>query len=157
MVAQQYPLRPCRRASGDPQEAGFSEETAAFLAAHIVVDRRAGRGTPWGRDARGQRPPADACHRGHGLPGLQHAMHELGHCVEQTFSLTAWIPAALRVPNTAFTEAFAFVFQTRDTTCWAWPKDADARAPGRAKRGGHLLDDVEIAGWPAGHGVWHHM
>lgn len=43
------------------------------------------------------------------------AMHELGHNVEQVFSLEGvghwWLAG---VPNNAFTEAFAFLFQERD-------------------------------------------
>jgi oligoendopeptidase F len=47
--------------------------------------------------------------------GYNIAVHELGHNVEQVFSLNAmdywWLNG---VPNTAFTEALAFVFQNRD-------------------------------------------
>jgi hypothetical protein len=42
-------------------------------------------------------------------------MHELGHCVEQTMTLYDIDHYLLNgVPNTAFTEALAFVFQERD-------------------------------------------
>jgi len=47
--------------------------------------------------------------------GFQVAMHELGHCVEQTISLQkvdSYMMAG--VPNTAISEAFAFIFQNRD-------------------------------------------
>jgi oligoendopeptidase F len=47
--------------------------------------------------------------------GFQVAMHELGHCVEQTISLQkvdSYLMAG--VPNTAISEAFAFIFQNRD-------------------------------------------
>jgi oligoendopeptidase F len=41
-------------------------------------------------------------------------MHELGHCVEQVYTLYDMDYYTLtRVPNTAFTEAFAFVFQNK--------------------------------------------
>jgi hypothetical protein len=47
--------------------------------------------------------------------GFNIAVHELGHNVEQVFSLNAIDHTLLQgVPNTAFTEAFAFVFQARD-------------------------------------------
>jgi oligoendopeptidase F len=47
--------------------------------------------------------------------GYNIALHELGHCVEQVFSLNKVDHTLLQgVPNTAFTEAFAFVFQKRD-------------------------------------------
>jgi oligoendopeptidase F len=47
--------------------------------------------------------------------GFNTAMHELGHTVEQVFTLNDIDYYSLEgVPNTAFTEAFAFVFQERD-------------------------------------------
>jgi len=47
--------------------------------------------------------------------GFNTAMHELGHTVEQVFSLNDMDYYFLHgVPNTAFTEAFAFLFQHRD-------------------------------------------
>jgi hypothetical protein len=47
--------------------------------------------------------------------GFNIAVHELGHNVEQTFSLNAMDYYTLNgVPNAAFTEALAFVFQARD-------------------------------------------
>jgi oligoendopeptidase F len=47
--------------------------------------------------------------------GFNIAVHELGHNVEQVFSLNTIDYYSLNgVPNTAFTEALAFVFQGRD-------------------------------------------
>ncbi|MCK7534347.1 MAG: hypothetical protein MZV63_26685 [Marinilabiliales bacterium] len=47
--------------------------------------------------------------------GYNIAIHEFGHTVEQTISLHDVDHYLLRgVPNTAFTEALAFVFQKRD-------------------------------------------
>ena len=47
--------------------------------------------------------------------GFNVAAHELGHNVEQTFSLKDVDYYSLAgVPNTAFTEAIAFIFQARD-------------------------------------------
>ncbi len=47
--------------------------------------------------------------------GYNIAVHEMGHNVEQVFSLTAIDHTLLQgVPNTAFTEALAFLFQARD-------------------------------------------
>jgi len=49
--------------------------------------------------------------------GYNIAIHEMGHNVEQTFSLNSIDHFMLQgVPNTAFTEAFAFLFQSRDLT-----------------------------------------
>ena len=47
--------------------------------------------------------------------GFNIAVHEMGHNVEQTFSLNDVDSTLLQgVPNTAFTEALAFVFQAHD-------------------------------------------
>ena len=47
--------------------------------------------------------------------GFNIAVHEMGHNVEQTFSLNMIDHTLLQgVPNTAFTEALAFVFQGHD-------------------------------------------
>jgi hypothetical protein len=47
--------------------------------------------------------------------GFNIAVHEMGHNVEQTFSLKNIDYYTLQgVPNTAFTEALAFVFQAKD-------------------------------------------
>src|SRR5919206_952281 len=47
--------------------------------------------------------------------GFNIAVHELGHNVEQVFSLYEVDHTLLQgVPNSAFTEALAFVFQARD-------------------------------------------
>ena len=47
--------------------------------------------------------------------GFNIAVHEMGHNVEQTFSLNDIDHTLLQgVPNTAFTEALAFVFQNHD-------------------------------------------
>ena len=47
--------------------------------------------------------------------GFNIAVHEMGHDVEQTFSLNMVDYTLLQgVPNTAFTEALAFVFQAHD-------------------------------------------
>lgn len=96
---------------------GFSRETAEFLAAHIEVDASRGAGHAMGAEMRQDkahlrtRIPADGMH----YKGFNIAIHELGHNVEQVFSLNKIDYYTLRgVPNTAFTEAFAFVFQSRD-------------------------------------------
>jgi hypothetical protein len=58
------------------------------------------------------------------------AVHELGHNVEQTFSLYDIDSIFLEgVPNTAFTEALAFVFQAHDLELLGLAKpDAQSRA-----------------------------
>jgi oligoendopeptidase F len=77
--------------------------------------------------------------------GYNIAVHELGHNVEQVFSLYSIDHTLLAgVPNTAFTEALAFLFQARDLELLGRPK-----ASGEAERL-KVLDDFwntwEIAG-----------
>jgi oligoendopeptidase F len=53
--------------------------------------------------------------RGMNYKSFNVAAHEMGHNVEQTLSLNEVDYHLLRgVPNTAFTEAFAFLFQSKD-------------------------------------------
>ncbi len=96
---------------------GFSRDRAEYLSARITVDPSRGAGHAWGARMRGDkahlrtRVPED----GMDYKGFNIAMHELGHNVEQVFTLEGVDYYALNgVPNTAFTEAFAFVFQYRD-------------------------------------------
>ena len=96
---------------------GFEEARAAELAANIVVEPARGSGHAWGasmRDAKSHlrtRVGSD----GMDYKGFNIAVHEMGHNVEQTISLNDIDHYLLNgVPNTAFTEALAFVFQKRD-------------------------------------------
>jgi hypothetical protein len=96
---------------------GFSPEKAEFVAGKIDVDPARGSG-----HAAGAQMKSDKAHLRTRVPkggmnykGFNIAIHELGHCVEQTFTLQNVDYYILNgVPNTAFTEAFAFVFQGRD-------------------------------------------
>lgn len=99
------------------EELGFGAERARSLAERIAVDpaRGSGHAQPAGR--RGDRPrlrtrvgPGGMDYKGYNI-----AIHELGHNVEQVVSLyDVDSPLLAGVPNTAFTEALAFVFQARD-------------------------------------------
>ncbi len=96
---------------------GFSKARAEMLAANIVVDPARGSGHAWGAQMRSA--PAHLRTRvekgGMNYKGFNIAVHEMGHNVEQTFSLNMvdhWLLNG--VPNTAFTEALAFVFQAKD-------------------------------------------
>ena len=96
---------------------GFSPEKARFLADHIQVDPARGAGHALG--ARMRRDKAHLRTRvpegGMNFKGFNTAMHELGHNVEQVFSLNGIDFYTMEgVPNTAFTEAFAFLFQGKD-------------------------------------------
>jgi hypothetical protein len=96
---------------------GFTEEKAKYIASKITVDASRGAGHAWGSEMR-----TDKAHLrtrvekgGMNYQGYNVAMHELGHNVEQTLTLYDMDYYLLHgVPNTAFTEALAFLFQKRD-------------------------------------------
>ena len=96
---------------------GFSKDRADYLGSRVLVDPARGSGHAAGAHRR-----ADKAHLrtrvekdGMNFKGYNIAVHELGHNVEQTFSLNDIDSTLLEgVPNTAFTEALAFVFQAHD-------------------------------------------
>ncbi len=95
----------------------FMQETARMLAKNIEVDPARGSGHAWGAQMRSAKARLRTRVEKGGMnyKGFNIAIHELGHNVEQTFSLNKVDHWLLRgVPNTAFTEALAFVFQARD-------------------------------------------
>ena len=96
---------------------GFSKEKAEWLAANIEVDPARGSGHAMGPGHRGDnaRLRTRVGKDGMDYKGFNIAVHEMGHNVEQTFSLKNIDYYTLQgVPNTAFTEALAFVFQAKD-------------------------------------------
>src|SRR5512140_3577296 len=89
--------------------------------------------------------------------GYNIAVHEMGHNVEQTFSLNDNDHSLLQgVPNTAFTEARAFVFQGHDLELLGLTKpDAQSEA---MKTLNDFWGTYEIAGVAlVDMGVWHWM
>lgn len=99
------------------QKLGFENEKAAFLASKIAVDPARGSGHAWGASMKSEKarlrtriPEGGMDYKGYNI-----AIHEFGHNVEQTISLHE-VPYYMMngVPNTAFTEALAFIFQERD-------------------------------------------
>jgi hypothetical protein len=96
---------------------GFTDERARYLADHIAVDPSRGAGHAMGAERRGDKAhlrtrvePGGMDYKGYNI-----AVHELGHNIEQTFSLYDIDYTLIQgVPNTAFTEALAFLFQARD-------------------------------------------
>ena len=96
---------------------GFSFTKADEISSRITVDASRGAGHAWGAAMKG-----DIAHLrtrigqdGMDYKGYNIAMHELGHNVEQTITLYDVDHYFLNgVPNTAFTEAVAFIFQTKD-------------------------------------------
>lgn len=96
---------------------GFSPMESKEIASHIVVEPARGSGHAWpclGRkeDARLRtRIPAS----GMDYKGYNIAVHEFGHCVEQVLDMYFIDHYMLSgVPNTAYTEASAFLWQHRD-------------------------------------------
>ncbi|MCP3977715.1 MAG: hypothetical protein GY716_00095 [bacterium] len=137
---------------------GFAADKAAWLSDHIVVDPSRGAGHAMGAVRR-----EDQAHLrtrfgpdGMDYKGYNIAVHELGHNVEQVYSLNGidhwWLNG---VPNTAFTEALAFVFQNRDLELLGFPDDgAESRHLealdtlwGTAEIGGVALVDMGVWRW----------
>jgi hypothetical protein len=119
IVAARYPDAEAFRADIPRmlEQLGFAPETARFLADHIDVHPSRGAGHAYGPGIPGD--PAFLRSRveqgGMDYKGYNIAVHELGHNVEQVLSLNRIDHTLLRgVPNNAFTEALAFVFQARD-------------------------------------------
>jgi len=96
---------------------GFSKERARYLADNILVEPARGSGHAWGAGMRGahSRLRTRVGKDGMDYKGFNIAVHEMGHNVEQTISLNNVDHTLLQgVPNTAFTEAIAFLFQAND-------------------------------------------
>lgn len=96
---------------------GFTPEKAKEIASHITVDPARGSGHAWGAQMKGDRAHLRTRigKAGMDYKGYNIAVHELGHNVEQTISLYMVDNYMMQgVPNTAFTEAFAFAFQKHD-------------------------------------------
>ena len=96
---------------------GFKPEIAKEIASHITVDAARGSGHAWGALRKGDKAHLRTriAKTGMDYKGYNIACHELGHNVEQTISLYLvdnYMMAG--VPNTAFTEAYAFTFQKHD-------------------------------------------
>jgi hypothetical protein len=99
------------------RQLGFENKTADFIASKIDVDAARGSGHAMRASMRDMpshlrtRVGAD----GMDYKGYNIAIHELGHNVEQTISVHMVDNYFINgIPNTAFTEALAFMFQKRD-------------------------------------------
>jgi hypothetical protein len=96
---------------------GYSKERAEELCQYIAVDAARGSGHAMGASMRDDvsRLRVRIPETGLNYNGFNVAMHEFGHNVEQTVSLydvENYLNSG--IPNTAFTEALAFLFQKRD-------------------------------------------
>jgi hypothetical protein len=119
IAAQKYPgLEAFRVGIGDILvKLGFPRERAEFIAPLIRVDPARGSGHCAGASMKTAkvRLRTRIPKSGMDYKGFNTAMHELGHAVESTLNLQGSDYYILGdVPNTAFTEAFAFVFGDRD-------------------------------------------
>lgn len=96
---------------------GWPAERAKYISDKIVVDPARGSGHAWGAGMKGavSHLRTRISDKGMDYKGYNIAVHEFGHNVEQTISLYDVDYYTLAgVPNTAFTEATAFLFQDRD-------------------------------------------
>ena len=138
---------------------GFSPERAQYVASNIMVDPARGSGHAMGAEMRAEKAHLRTRVEKSGMnyKGFNIAVHEMGHNVEQTFSLNDADHTLLKgVPNTAFTEALAFVFQGHDLELLGLPTP-DARSEAEK-----VLNDFwatyEISGVAlVDMGVWHWM
>ena len=103
---------------------GWPQEKALQITSLISVDPSRGAGHAWGAEMRNDiarlrtRIGAD----GMDYKGYNIAVHEFGHNVEQTVTMNDVDYYMLQgVPNTAFTEAVAFLFQKRDLELLGMP------------------------------------
>ena len=96
---------------------GYTPDRANYLASKMVVEAARGSGHAWGAESRDDvaRLRTRLTPKGVDYKGFNIATHEMGHNVEQTISLYDIDHYILQgVPNTAFTETLAFIFQKRD-------------------------------------------
>ena len=109
---------------------GFTPERARFLADHVVVDPSRGSGHALGARMRDDKAHLRTRVNADGMDykGYNIAVHELGHNIEQIFSVTTIDHTLLQgVPNNAFTEALAFLFQQQDMALLGMPASGSDR------------------------------
>ena len=129
------------------RDLGFTADQARTLAHNIAVDPSRGAGHAMEAKRRGDQPHLRTRIAAGGMDykGYNIAIHELGHNVEQYLSLYEVDHTLLAgVPNTAFTEALAFLFQARDLELLGRPSPgAEAE---RLRVLDHFWNTWEIAG-----------
>ena len=119
MVRAKYPTAAAYRADlpNILTKLGFTAERAAYLQAHIDVEpsRGPGHAMPPGMSGQKARLRTRVEAEGMNYKGFNIAVHEMGHNIEQTFSMNQVDYHLLAgVPNTAFTEALAMMTQGHD-------------------------------------------
>lgn len=96
---------------------GWKPDKAKEISSRVTVDASRGAGHAWGSAMRGDKAHLRTriAENGMDYKGYNIAVHEFGHNVEQTITMNDVDYYTLNgVPNTAFTEAVAFLFQKRD-------------------------------------------
>lgn len=96
---------------------GFTRDMANYICDKVTVDPSRGAGHAWEAAMKTDkaRLRTRIGENGMDYKGYNIAVHEFGHNVEQTLTLYNVDNYIMKgVPNTAFTEALAFVFQMRD-------------------------------------------
>ncbi len=109
----------------------FPADRAEYLAGKILVEPARGSGHAAGSSmcSAPARLRTRVSAEGMDYKGFNIAVHEMGHNVEQVLSLCDVDYYVLQgVPNTAFTEAFAFVFQGNDIMLLGLEQDKGGRA-----------------------------
>ncbi|MDD4858164.1 MAG: hypothetical protein PHD74_08695 [Candidatus Krumholzibacteria bacterium] len=139
---------------------GFPADDAARIAQGIAVDPARGSGHAAGATMRGAKAHLRTRVGANGMDykGFNIAVHELGHNVEQFLSLNDVDHTLLAgVPNTAFTEALAFVFQSNDLMLLGLEPKRDGKAEA-LKTLNDFWGVYEIAGVSlVDMAVWHWM
>lgn len=118
-VNQKYPSKDAFEADlpNILQKLGFTNERSQEITSKIIVDASRGAGHAWGAEMKTDkaRLRTRIGENGMNYKGYNIAIHEFGHNVEQTITLHDVDHYLINgVPNTAFSEALAFVFQKRD-------------------------------------------
>lgn len=132
IVTKRYPTPEAyeRDISNLLQKLNFSPQRAQYLASKIAVDPARGSGHAMSAGMRSEKAHlrTRVAKTGMDYKSFNVAAHELGHNVEQVLSLNDVDFTLMRgVPNTAFTEAFAFLFQGHDLELLGLPAP-DARS-----------------------------
>jgi hypothetical protein len=164
MVAKKYPTAEAYQKDIPNllMKLGFAPDRAQYVANNIIVDPARGSGHAMGSSMRSEKAHLRTRVEKTGMnyKAFNIAVHEMGHNVEQTFSLNDNDYTLLQgVPNTAFTEALAFVFQGHDLELLGLPApDAKSESEktlndlwGTYEIGGVALVDMAVWHWMYDH------
>ena len=128
-----YPNKEAFASKGMPSilsRLGFAPDKIKFICSHVTVDPSRGAGHAWESNMRSDnaRLRTRIGDNGMDYKGYNIAVHEFGHNVEQTITLHDVDNYIMKgVPNTAFTEALAFVFQSRDLDFLGYKNSSNAK------------------------------